>query len=200
MEIICKRGDLFKGIQTVQPAVSTKSTLPVLANVLLEASGKDTPSLYKLDMTATDLEVGIKCSIRAQVLKEGATTVLARALLDIVRELPFEEVRLKTDEKNRMQISSGQAVFSLAGLPKEDYPALPEFKAKGEFFIEKESLGKMIRKTAFSISKDETRYVLYGAYLSISDGKATMVSTDGRRLSCVSKRSLKKSLQVSLRA
>ncbi len=181
MEIKCKREELMKGIQTVQSVVGTKSTLPVLANVLLEAKGK------RMDMTATDLEVGVRCSINVEVSRPGAITVPAKTLSEVVRELPSEEVNIGVDDKGRVKISSGQAIFNLMGLPKEDYPALPTFKTDGEFSIERELLSDMIRKTIFSVSQDETRYVLCGIYLRVDKGKLRMVSTDGRRLSYISR-------------
>lgn len=181
MEISCKREELLKGIQTVQAVVGTKSTLPILANLLLEVRGK------KMDMTATDLEVGIRCSIDVEVSRPGAITLPAKTLSEVVRELPAEEVKIEVEEKSRVKINSGQAIFNLMGLAKEDYPVLPKFKTDGEFSINRELLGDMIRKTIFSVSQDETRYVLCGIYFRVEKGKVTMVSTDGRRLSYISK-------------
>ena len=181
MQITCKREELLRGVQTVQAVVGTKSTLPVLANVLLEAKGK------KMDMTATDLEVGVKCSVNVEVLEPGAITMPAKTLSEVVRELPAEDLKVKVSENNRVEISSAQAVFNLLGLPKEDYPVLPKFKGDGEFFIDGKLLSEMIRKTIFSVSQDETRYVLCGIYLQVGKGKITMVSTDGRRLSYISR-------------
>ncbi len=181
MHITCKREALLKGIQTVQAVVGTRSTLPVLANVLMEAKGN------QMDMTATDLEVGIKCSVDVEVLEPGAITVPARTLSEVVRELPSEEIKIGVGENNRVEINSAQAVFNLMGLPKEDYPVLPKFKGEGEFLIEGKLLGEMIKKTIFSVSQDETRYVLCGIYFQVAKGKLTMVSTDGRRLSFISK-------------
>jgi len=181
MEITCRREELLKGIQTVQAVVGTKSTLPILANLLLETRGK------KMDMTATDLEVGIRCSIDVEVSRPGTITLPAKTLSEVVRELPLEEVKIEVEEKSRGKISSGQAIFNLMGLAKEDYPVLPKFKTDGEFSIDRELLGDMIRKTIFSVSQDETRYVLCGIYFRVEKGKVTMVSTDGRRLSYISK-------------
>jgi DNA polymerase-3 subunit beta len=181
MEIICKREELLKGIQTVQTVVGTKSALPVLANVLLEVNAE------KMDMTATDLEVGVKCSVRVEVLQPGAITVPVRTLSEVVRELPSEDLKIKVDEKNRVEINSGQAVFNLMGLPSEDYPVLPKFKADGGLFMDGKALSQMIKKTIFSVSQDETRYVLCGIYFQVEKAKLKMVSTDGRRLSYFSK-------------
>ncbi len=181
MEISCKREELLKGIQTVQTVVGTKSTLPILANLLLEVKGK------KMDMTATDLEVGIRCSIDVEVSRPGAITLPAKTLSEVVRELPSEEVKIEVEEKNRVKINSGQAIFNLMGLAKEDYPVLPKFTTDGEFSVDRELLADMIRKTIFSVSQDETRYVLCGIYFRVEKGKVTMVSTDGRRLSYISK-------------
>jgi len=181
MEISCTREELFRGVQTVQAVVGTKSTLPVLANVLMEAKGN------KMEMTATDLEVGIKCSINVQVIEPGAITVPARTLSEVVRELPAEDIKIRVGEGNRVEINSKEAVFNLMGLPKEDYPVLPKFKGDGEFSIDGKLLAEMIKKTIFSVSQDETRYVLCGVYFQVAKGKVTMVSTDGRRLSYISK-------------
>jgi len=181
MQLACKREELLKGIQTVQSVVGTKSTLPVLANVLLDAKGK------KMDMTATDLEVAVRCSVKVEVTEPGAVTVPARTLSEVVRELPSEDLQIRVDEKSRVEINSGQAMFNLMGLPREDYPVLPKFKADGEFFIDRELLSEMIKKTIFSVSHDQTRYVLCGVCFHVEKGKITMVSTDGRRLSYISK-------------
>jgi len=181
MELRCNRDELFRGIQTVQSVIATKSTLPVLANLLLEAKGK------KMEMVATDLEVGVKCSVDVEVVEPGAITVPARTLSEVVRELPSEEVMIKVGEKGRLEINSGQAVFNLMGLPKEDYPVLPRVRADGDLVIDGPALSDMIKKTIFSVSQDETRYVLCGIYLCIEKGKVRMVSTDGRRLSCITK-------------
>jgi DNA polymerase-3 subunit beta len=181
MEITCKREELLQGVQTVQSVVGTRSTLPVLANILLEAKGE------KMDMTATDLEVGVKCSVDAEVLEPGAITVPARTLSEVVRELPTGDVKIRVDENNRVGINSGQAVFNLLGLPREDYPVLPKFKTDGEILFDRNLLSEMIKKTIFSVSQDETRYVLCGIYFHLDKGRIKMVSTDGRRLSYISR-------------
>ena len=181
MQITCRRDELLRGIQTVQSVVGIKSTLPVLANILLEAKGK------KMDMTATDLEVGVKCSVNVEVSEPGAITLPARTLSEVVRELPSEDLKIRVDEKSRVEINSGQAVFNLMGLPREDYPVLPKFKTDGEFPIDRKLLSEMIKKTIFSVSQDETRYVLCGIYFRVEKGKIKMASTDGRRLSYISK-------------
>ena len=181
MRITCQRQELLRGIQTVQNVVGTKSTLPVLANVLLEAKGT------RMEMTATDLEVGIKCSVKVEVSEPGAITVPARTMSEVVRDLPCEEVEIKVDPKSRVEINSGQAMFRLMGLPKEDYPVLPKLKGDGEILIDRQLLSEMIKKTIFSVSQDETRYVLCGIYFCLEKGKIKMVSTDGRRLSYISK-------------
>lgn len=181
MEITCLREELVKGIQMVQSVVGTKSTLPVLGNVLLEAKGN------RMDLTATDLEVGIRCSVKVEVVGPGGITVPARTFYEVVRELPSPEVRMKVDDRSRVEINSGQATFNLMGVPKEDYPVLPKLKGDGELALAPELLIEMIRKTIFSVSQDETRYVLCGIFLRVEKGKIKMVSTDGRRLSYIAK-------------
>jgi len=182
MEIICQRAELVKAVHTVQPVVGMKAALPVLGNLLLETREK-----ILLDVTGTDLEVGVRCSINVSVVEPGAVTVPAKTLSEVVRELPAEQVTLKVREGIEVRIESGSAVFNLMGLPKEDYPVLPKFDIAEELIIDHTALSEMIRKTIFSVSHDETRYVLCGVYFNVERGKMKMVSTDGRRLSYISR-------------
>jgi len=181
MEITCKRDELVNVVHMVQPVVATKAALPVLGNVLLETKGK------KLDVTGTDLEIGVRCSVNVNVIEGGAVTLPGKMFSEVVRELPADEVRVKVHEASQVRIQSGNAIFNLMGLPKEDYPVLPKFEIGGEILIDQSGLSEMIRKTIFSVSHDETRYVLCGIYFNVEKGKMKMVSTDGRRLSYISR-------------
>lgn len=167
------------GLQKVQHVVSSRTTLPILSNVLLVA--KD----GRLQFTTTDLDVGITGSVEAQIDKEGATTLPAKRLVSIVRELPASEVEVSVDAKNHASIRSGPSFFKIIGLSDTEFPPLPDFANAKEFKIPQNVMRDGLRKTSYSISTDETRYVLNGIFTSFRDGKMTLVATDGRRLAMV---------------
>jgi DNA polymerase-3 subunit beta len=167
------------GLQKVQHVVSTRTTLPILSNVLLVAREG------RLRFTTTDLDVGITGSVEAQIEKEGATTLPAKRLVSIVRELPSSEVEVSVDSKNHAQIRSGPSFFKIIGLGEAEFPPLPDFEGAKEFRIPQIALRDGLKKTSYAISTDETRYVLNGIFTSFRDGKMTLVATDGRRLAMV---------------
>ena len=182
MEISIQKIDLVDGIQTVQNAVSQKSSLPILSNVLLEAD-KGT-----LKLTATDLDIGICATIPADVMQSGAITIPARKFFDIIKALPEEsEITLSMKKNNFVIIKSGKAQFKIIGLPKEEFPQLPEFK-------DQESFKEMLNLTDFAISRDDTRYVLNGTLLIVRGDDIKVVATDGRRLAVMEKKLPKKTL------
>lgn len=167
------------GLQKVQHVVSSRTTLPILSNVLLVA--KD----GRLQFTTTDLDVGITGSVEAQIEKEGATTLPAKRLVSIIRELPSSEVEVSVDAKNHASIRSGPSFFKVLGLTSEEFPALPRFDDAREFKIDQQILRDCLKKTSYAISTDETRYVLNGILFSFKNNALTMVATDGRRLAMV---------------
>jgi DNA polymerase III subunit beta len=193
MQILCSKEELSKGIQIVQSAVSSKSTLPVLSNILLETKGN------QLKLAATDLEVGVRCLIKAEVVKEGALTVPAKTFSDFVRTLPEnQEIKILVEDSTRMEVRSGKTRCVLLGLPKEDFPVLPEFPEENSVVMESELLLGMIKKTSFAVSTDETRYILNGVYFMLDKGTARMVATDGRRLAFVACTVAEKKLNVAV--
>jgi DNA polymerase-3 subunit beta len=167
---------LLEGLQKVQHVVSSRTTLPILSNVLIVAKGD------RLQFTTTDLDVGITGSVMANVDKEGATTLPAKKIVNIVRELPASEVEVSVDSKNIATIVSGSAIFKVNGLSEAEFPPFPDFDGAKEFKIQQSDLRDGLKKTSYAISSDETRYVLNGIYTSFRDGKMTLVATDGRRL------------------
>jgi DNA polymerase-3 subunit beta len=169
----------LEGLQKVQHVVSNKATLPILSNVLLVVRDG------RLHLSTTDLDVGITGSVAAEVEKEGGTTLPVRRLVNIIRELPASEVEVSVDAKNVASIRSGPSFFKMIGLGQEEFPPLPDFKGAKDFRIAQGVLKDSLRKTAYAISTDETRYVLNGIYASFRDGKLTLVATDGRRLAMV---------------
>ncbi|MCM8812950.1 MAG: DNA polymerase III subunit beta [Candidatus Omnitrophica bacterium] len=170
---------LLTAIQTVEGAVATKSTLPILSNVLIEAH-KDS-----LLFNATDLDIGIVYKMKADIQEEGTITVPAKRLSDIVKELPGGDVAITVRKNYNMVIECGACSFRLVGLPKEEFPSIPKFHDKEHVAIEQAVLKKLLRKVAFAMSRDETRYVLNGTLLVLKPNILRLVATDGRRLALV---------------
>ena len=179
MNLTITKEQISHGLQSVQNVVSTRTTLPILSNVLLKAEGN------RLEMTATDLDVTITCSVEASVKKPGATTVPVKKLFGIVRELTNPEIELETDEKNVTSLRSGSSFFKIRGLGAEEFPPPPKFKEDKKVVLPQEKIRGMLRKTSFAISTDESRYVLNGIFMTLKEHKLTMVATDGRRLAMV---------------
>lgn len=181
MKIICFQGDLTRGIQTVGNAVAGRATLPILTNILIEAKKEG------IELSATDLEIGIKCSVPAQVKKEGAITLPAKRLSDIVRELPEGPVEMETED-SQMKISSSGILFKVLGLPAEEFPTLSKVESENRFSLDSQLLRGMVQKTIFANSQDETRYILNGSYLEMEKDRIVMTATDGHRLATISHR------------
>lgn len=167
---------ILDGLQRVQNIVSTRTTLPILSNVLVQA-GKD-----GLSFATTDLDVSVKCTVEAEVSKPGATTLPARKLFMILKEVAAAEIEFEVDERNSAAIRCGSSFFKIMGLPEEEFPRFPQTDAPKTLKLEQAQLRDLLRKTAYAASNDETRYVLNGVYLGIKADKLTVVATDGRRL------------------
>jgi DNA polymerase III subunit beta len=179
MNLTISKEQIMNGLQAVQNVVSNRTTLPILSNVLLRAEGD------KLELTATDLDVTIACSVEAKVKKPGASTVPVKKLFGIVRELGNSEIDLEVDDKNVCSIRSGASFYKINGLSADEFPPMPKFKEDKKVELPQEKVRGMMKKTSFAISTDESRYVLNGIFISLKDHKMTMVATDGRRLAMV---------------
>jgi DNA polymerase-3 subunit beta len=179
MNLAIAKDQLLLGLQSVQNVVNSRTTLPILSNVLLRATEN------RLELTATDLDVTISCSVEAKVSKPGATTIPVKKLVGIARELGTPEIEFSVDEKNACSISAGPSFFKINGLSADEFPPFPQFKENKKVVLPQEKLLSMLKKTSFAISTDESRYVLNGIFLSLKDHKVTMVATDGRRLAMV---------------
>jgi DNA polymerase-3 subunit beta len=177
MEIVVRKGDLVKELSLVQGIVERKNSIPILSNVLAEARSGE------LRIAATDLDVSLRCGCAAQVVSEGAITLGAKKLYEIARSLPESEVRLKVLPDSWATIECERVNFKMAGLPKEDFPALPESKPSRGIEIPGEVLRDLISRTAFAITAEDARYYLAGALLVLDKDGAAMVATDGHRLS-----------------
>ena len=179
MNLTIAKDQLLNGLQAVQNVVSTRTTLPILSNVLMRAEGE------RLEFTATDLDVTIACGVEAQVKKAGASTVPVKRLFGIARELNGTEIDLEVDDKNVCSLRCGPSFYKINGLSADEFPPLPQFKEDKKVTLPQETVRSMMRKTSFAISTDEARYVLNGIFFSLKDHKMTMVATDGRRLALV---------------
>jgi DNA polymerase III subunit beta len=177
MEIRIRRNDLVKELQLVQGIVERKNSIPILSNVLAEATGRE------LKIAATDLDVSLRSACPAEVVAEGAITLGAKKLYEIARSLPESEVRLKVLPDAWATLECEQVSFKMAGLPREDFPSLPEGKTGKGIEIPADVLRDLIARTSFAITAEDARYYLAGALLVLDREGAAMVATDGHRLS-----------------
>jgi DNA polymerase III subunit beta len=178
MEFTVNKSDLVRELSLSQGVVEKKTTIPILSNVLLEAAGD------RVTLSATDLELGIRCSCPARIKKEGSGTVPARKLLDYVRLLPEGDVNMKFLENHWANITSGRSRTRIAGMSRESFPELPQMpQAIAEVPVK--TLDDMIVRTQFAISMEESRFTLNGALLLMQPEGLTMVSTDSHRLAFV---------------
>jgi DNA polymerase-3 subunit beta len=180
MEFRAKRGDFLATLYWSQGIVERRNTMPILANVLIEAKNGE------IHLTATDLEVGIRGKLEGQVTRDGLVTVSAKKLYEIVREAPDETLQLKRLENEWVEIKSGKSVFKIVGLDAREFPQFPKFEGEKLSSLPAKVLREMIERTIFSVSSDETRYNLNGVFIEeVKDGKVRMVATDGHRLALI---------------
>jgi DNA polymerase-3 subunit beta len=181
MKFNVTRNELLNELNLVQGVIEKKSTIPILSNILLEASDGH------LDITATDLDVTIRCGCPATVSAEGTTTISARRLFEIVRLLPESaEIDFSLLENDWVEMRSGSSEYKIVALPKENFPSIPE-GAPATAQLPGGLLRSMIQRTMFAITQEESRYSLNGALLVLLPGEVRMVATDGHRLALASK-------------
>lgn len=184
MKATIERATLLKGLSHVQSVVERRNTIPILSNVLLEATAEG-----QLRMMATDLDLQINDSVAAAVDQPGSTTVSAHTLFDIARKLPEGAQVQLTAAEGRMTIVAGRARFSLGTLPRDDFPVIAEGELPTQFELPAETLKQIIDKTRFAISTEETRYYLNGIFLHVAEDNGAPVlkaaATDGHRLARV---------------
>jgi DNA polymerase III subunit beta len=178
MEFTVSKSDLVRELSLSQGVVEKKTTIPILSNVLLEASGD------RLFLTATDLELGLRTSCPARVKKEGSGTIPAKKLLDYVRLLPDADITVKFAENHWASLTCGRSRTRIAGMSRESFPELPPMP-EAVAQIPTKQLTAMIARTMFAISMEESRFTLNGALLLLGDKGLTMVATDGHRLAYV---------------
>jgi DNA polymerase III subunit beta len=176
MKFTITREKLHEGLGAVAASVPTKTTLPVLANILVEA-GTD-----GLILSGTDLDISVSTTIPASVDQEGATTLPARKLVEIVKELPNAAIRVTSSGEQRVQIECGRSKFKLLGLARDEFPAFPSVKFEGGWKVAARELQKLIGHVAFAASTEESRPILNGVLWELRPDRMRMVATNGHRL------------------
>ena len=184
MELQIGIDEFSRALYRAQGIVEKKSTMPILASVLLEAMTSEAGQ-GRLRVSAFDLEIGVTGTHPAEVLKPGSVALKHKELYDIIRALPEKTAVLRREANNRVRITSGTAEFNIVGQPAEDYPPFPRAEKVALVPVDPIQLLEMIEKTQFAISADETRHNLNGVYFEIAQGNVRMVATDGHRLSLI---------------
>jgi DNA polymerase-3 subunit beta len=179
MELVVRKNELLRELQLFQGIVERKNTIPILANVLIEAKGDE------VRMLATDLEVALRSKCAASVTKPGSLTLPAKKLYEIVKALPETDVRIEED-KNGVKVAADRFDSRMQTLPREDFPTLPEATGEGRTTLPREALREMVAKTQFAITGEDTRFFLNGALLVLRSESMSLVATDGHRLALVS--------------
>jgi len=187
MKLSIDKREFLIGLSRLQSIVEKRNSMPILANVLLQATKQKGKQEGSLQLAATDLEVGIQSAHPADVKSAGDLTVSAKKLFEIVRELPDEDIQLEATANAYLNIQCARSNFTLSGTSSEEYPTLPSFSPERTASVQAPVLGLMIERTMYAASVDETRYNLNGVYLEVLDepGRIRMVATDGHRLATV---------------
>ncbi len=179
MKFTVSKDQLMRGLQAVQNIVGSRTTLPVLSNVLCRAEGD------RLQFVATDLDMTISCTVEARIERAGASTVPVKKFFGIIKELPVAEIDIDVNDRNIFSVQAASSYYKIHGLPAEEFPPFPTIAEEKRVELPQEKVAGMLRKTGYATSSDESRYVLNGIYFCVHDSKLLMVATDGRRLALV---------------
>ncbi len=176
MELTFEKDDLLHSLQVLQGVASGRTTLPILSNVLIQAADG------RIECIATDLEVGIKIKVEGTIQEDGGITVSAKKLADIVKELPEDKpIHLATTANDRVEITCGDGVYKIIGLPDEEFPQLPSVDGDS-LTIDGDTLRNLLHKTEFAAATEDVRYFLNGIYFNFLPEKTEVVATDMRWL------------------
>jgi len=178
MELVVRKNELLRELQLFQGIVERKNTIPILANILIEAKGNE------VRMLATDLEVALRSRCEASVAKSGSLTLPAKKLYEILKALPETDVRIEED-KNGVKVAADRFDSRMQTLPREDFPTLPDATGVARATLPSSAIKQMIAKTQFAITGEDTRFFLNGAKFVLKPGSLTLVATDGHRLALV---------------
>ncbi len=176
MKFTIAKEHLIAGLQAVQSAISERQPLPVLSNVLLKTKENE------LEITGTNMDMTIICTVKANVEVQGATTLPAKRFFQIVGKLPTPLISLDINESHQCTIESGSVYFKLFGLPPEDFPVIPQIDETQFIIIPTSKMKRMVERTAFAMSQEDNRMVLNGMYFTVEGDIVTTVATDGRRM------------------
>jgi len=180
MEFRIAKNEFLRGLRLAQGIADRKSTMPMLANVLLRTTGKK-----QILVAATDLNVSLTAELKSENASEGGITLGAKNLYELIANAPGDEVTLKKADNHWAEIRSGKVAYRIVGMPDRDFPKVPDHREAQYSTVESAVLKEMIERTLFSVCNDETRFHLNGVYFECDGSKARMVSTDGHRLSKV---------------
>lgn len=176
MKFVISRGELAELIRKIQNIVPQNAPIPILSHFLMEAA-KD-----ELVFTATDLTVGARVAVKARVTEEGGLTLPSRRFFQLVRELNDSTIEIHSDVDEVAEIKTGSSLFRLRGMRQQEYPTLPDLAEATHFSLSSDVLKEMLFRTAFAVSKEDSRYAVTGLLMQIEEGKAIFVGTDGKRL------------------
>jgi DNA polymerase-3 subunit beta len=176
MKFKINRDHFTNGLQQVSNVVSLRPTMPILSNVLIEANGD------QISLTTTNLDLGIRCTIKADVETEGTLTLPVRKLASIVRDLPSMEVLVEALDAEHAKISAGSSKFRMTAIGVSEFPPLPVFENDSEFILVQANLQNMLKSISYAQSSDETRHMLNGVFFNFDQGMLSVVATDGKRL------------------
>src|SRR5512139_2511633 len=175
MELVVRKSDLLRELQLFQGIVERNNTIPVLANVLMEAEGEE------LRFLATDLQVALRSKCPASVAKGGKLTLPAKKFFEIIRVLPETDVRIEQD-KSGVKVAADRFDSRIQTMPADDFPSLPKATGEAGLTLPASLLRQMIARTQFATTSDDTRYFLNGVLLVASGDRFSLVATDGHRL------------------
>ena len=176
MRFTISREKLLEGLQAVTAAVPAKTTLPVLANLLVETTERG------IRLSATDLDIAVSTEVVADVETPGAITIPAKKLSEIARELPPSPVKIAASGEQRVTLECGRSKFKLLGLPRDEFPSFPSVRFNESWRVKSGELQKLIKHTSFAVSTEESRPILNGVLWELREDKMRMVSTNGHRL------------------
>ncbi len=176
MKLTVSKDAILEGLQNTQSIISVRSTLPVLYNVCLKAEQD------RLWLTSTDLEVTVRTSVAAKVSRTGGTTLPARRIFSIFKELPVSEIEIDVDDKDVATIRAGASFYKINGISEDEFPPLPKFQGNRVYSLEQAEFRNMLQATSYAASSDDSRPMLNGVLLSFKGGKLSVVATDGRRM------------------
>ena len=181
MKFKINRDHFSSGLQFVTSVVGARKTMPILQNVLIEANGSN------IHLTTTNLDLGARCSVKAEVEEGGSVTIPVKELGRIIRELADMEVSVETSETPKATISTRGSVFNVIGMDSKEFPPLPELQERKNFTIKRSELISMLKSVSYAQSVNEERYMLKGVFFQFDKEKLSLVATDGRRLAVTQK-------------